>query len=173
MLRYARMTYELTNAFKVAASLEACWKFFSTAGNLPRITPPWLRFTIDMPSMPVIEKGTILNYTIRWSGLRIRWQTLITEWEPMTRFVDLQQRGPYALWHHEHCFERMEDGVLCSDRVLYRIPFGPVGRLMQRLSIRRQLIEIFTYRRAVIGLALGKVTPVDPGIQIAPLWDMD
>ena len=32
------------------------------------------------------------------------------------------------------------------DRVLYRLPGGPLGRLVQRLQVRRMLENIFAYR---------------------------
>ena len=43
------MYYELTDRFIVSSSPEQTWAFFSTADNLPLITPPWLRFTTARP----------------------------------------------------------------------------------------------------------------------------
>ena len=34
--------------FRSCAGMDEAWQFFSTAENLPLITPPWLRFTIAM-----------------------------------------------------------------------------------------------------------------------------
>ncbi len=31
-------------------------------------------------------------------------------------FVDVQTRGPYALWHHTHEFESDESGTIIRDR---------------------------------------------------------
>ena len=49
------MFYELTDHFVVAASPEQTWRFFSSAENLPKITPSWLGFRIDSPSPVRIE----------------------------------------------------------------------------------------------------------------------
>ena len=42
----------------------------------------------------------------RLHRIPIRWLTRIEVWEPGARFVDVQIRGPYRLWHHTHTFER-------------------------------------------------------------------
>jgi hypothetical protein len=43
------MYYELTDHFEVAADIDRCWQFFGSA-DLPLITPPWLNFSIAMPT---------------------------------------------------------------------------------------------------------------------------
>jgi hypothetical protein len=37
-----------------------------------------------------------------------------------------------------------------DDRVEYELPFGPLGRLVHALRVRRQLEEIFDFRRRAI-----------------------
>ena len=149
--------YELTDQFVVAAAAEETWRFFSAAENLPLITPPWLAFQITMPEPIVIERGTLLAYTITWLGVPVRWRTRIIDFTPPRQFIDLQIHGPYTLWHHQHTFEPVPGGVLCQDRVLYQLPFGSLGRLTHALVVRRQLLAIFRYRRQVIARELGWV----------------
>lgn len=161
--------YELTDHFLVPATIERVWEFFSTAGNLPKITPPWLGFTITTPQPLIIQKDAVFDYTIRWMNVPVKWRTRIIEWEPPQRFVDMQERGPYGLWWHEHRFEPTGGGVLCWDRVLYRLPFGPLGRLTHAMVVRRQLIEIFRHRRDVIGRELGGLEPRQGDVQIRRL----
>src|SRR5690349_2949966 len=129
------MYYELTDRFEVPASIDETWRFFSTADNLPRITPPWLKFTVTTPGPIEIRNDSILDYTIAWKGLPVRWRTRIIDFAPPRQFIDLQIRGPYALWHHQHTFEPKADGkgVICADRVIYKIPLGPLGRVMHAL----------------------------------------
>lgn len=158
------MTYELLDQFHVAANIERVWGFFSTPDNLPKITPPWLRFTIR--GDVAIQKDAELDYLIRWLGMPLRWTTRIIAWEPPSRFIDLQTRGPYALWHHEHRFEPDERGVVCFDRVIYRLPMGPLGPIGHALMVRRQLMSIFRYRRETIGRLLGKMTPIQTDVTI-------
>jgi hypothetical protein len=77
-------------------------------------------------------------------GFPIRWRTEITAWDPPHRFIDVQLRGPYTLWHHAHTFEERDGGTLCLDHVRYR-PRG--GALVNWLFVRRDVERIFQYRQ--------------------------
>ena len=118
--------------------------FFADARNLSEITPPWVQFQVVTPAPIVMQPGTLIDYRIRVHGLPIRWRTEITEWNPPHRFVDVQLRGPYSLWHHTHTFEEKDGGTLCSDNVTYR-PRG--GAIIHRLFVRKDVERIFAYRR--------------------------
>lgn len=97
-----------------------------------------------------MEVGTLIDYTIRWSGVPIRWTTLITTFDQPHRFVDEQIRGPYSLWHHKHTFRERDGGTDVLDEVHYVVPFGIFGRILQRYVIRGQLDQIFDYRAEAI-----------------------
>lgn len=56
--------------------------------------------------------GMIVTYIVRpLLGLPIHWVTEITQVEKMKFFVDEQRIGPYRLWHHQHFFREVRDGV--------------------------------------------------------------
>lgn len=121
--------------------------FFANPANLALITPPWLRFRL-LTEAPVIVAGAVLEYRISWLGAPVRWRTFIREYDPPFRFVDVQVRGPYARWEHRHLFLEEAGGTWVEDRVTYRLPLGPLGRLAHALVVRRQLDAIWRYRRA-------------------------
>ena len=130
----------------VPREIDEVFAFFEDPRNLPRITPPWLGFKLLSIEPDSIRAGTQIVYRLRWFGVPYLWRTLIAEWVPNDRFVDTQLNGPYILWHHTHTFEPRGGGVLMSDVVRYRLPFGLFGMLLYRLLVRRQLKEIFDYR---------------------------
>jgi len=123
---------------------EEVFEFFADARNLAILTPPWLRFEILTPTPISMGVGTLIDYRIGVHGIPIRWRTEIAEWEPPRRFVDVQLRGPYRLWHHTHRFEESEGGTRCLDRVRYW-PRG--GGLIDWLFVRRDVQRIFEYRK--------------------------
>jgi ligand-binding SRPBCC domain-containing protein len=141
---------------RVALPVEQAFAFYGDARNLERITPPWLEFEVITPGEIEMGPGTLLDYRLKLHRVPVRWQTRIETWEPPVRFTDTQVRGPYSLWDHTHTFE--EDGpgaTVIHDRIRYSIPFGPVGELADRLLVRRDLRQIFDYRRDAIERELG------------------
>jgi len=162
--------FELTDHFEVAADPGRCWAFFATADNLPVITPPWLGFRIVNGKGMALGQDALLDYTITWMGLRVKWRTRIINWSPPRQFIDLQVRGPYALWLHQHAFQPTPTGGTdCRDRVIYRLPLPAVGRIIHATVVRRQLLEIFRFRRKVIGQHLGGVRAAQEDVRIKPL----
>jgi hypothetical protein len=139
----------------VARPLDEVFAFFSDAVNLAALTPPALSFTLRS-APPRVERGSTIAYALRLHGLPIRWKTLIAQWDPPRRFVDVQLRGPYRLWRHVHDFRPVEGGVEVLDRVDYLIPFAPFGEVASR-RVAREIRQIFDYRRE----ALARLFPVE------------
>jgi uncharacterized protein YbjT (DUF2867 family)/ligand-binding SRPBCC domain-containing protein len=148
--RRSSRTQILEREQEVPASAGEVFSFFSDPGNLARLTPPGMRFRIVAPGAGGLHAGSRLEYRIRWTFLRLRWVTRITRWAPDSEFEDVQEDGPYRVWIHTHRFEPTARGVVMRDRVEYRLPFGPLGRLAHRLLVRRQLEAIFDFRRRAI-----------------------
>jgi ligand-binding SRPBCC domain-containing protein len=139
----------------VPRPLEEVFEFFSNAENLGEITPAWLHFRILSVEPVPLQKGTLMRYSLRWRIFPIHWTTEIVEWEPPHRFVDVQLKGPYKLWHHEHRFVAKGAGTRISDEVQYDLPFGVLGRIAHGLKVRHDVEGIFAYRRAVIEKRFG------------------
>lgn len=126
--------------------------FFADASNLEAITPEMLRFRIVTPQPIRMQEGALIDYRLRLRGFPMRWRTLIAAWEPPYRFVDVQLKGPYRLWHHEHTFTPLDGGVMCRDIVHYA-HFG--GRLVHDRLVRPDLARIFEFRRTRLEEILG------------------
>ncbi len=141
----------LERAQRLPQPPDEAFGFFASAHNLESITPPWLRFQVLTRGPVEMAPGTLIEYRLRLHGLPIRWLTRIEVWEPGRRFVDVQVRGPYRLWHHTHAFE--PDGAGASvmrDIVRHALPLGPLGGLAHRAFVGRDLERIFDYRREAV-----------------------
>jgi len=136
--------------------LEDVFPFFAEAGNLDALTPPWLHFRILTPLPIEMRPGAAIDYRLRLRGIPIRWRSEITEYDPPRRFVDVQRRGPYRHWRHEHVFTRVDDGTLVEDRVHYRV-WG--GALVNALLVRPDLERVFRYRQQQLDARLGSLLP--------------
>jgi len=136
----------------VPGTLDETFGFFSNPENLDRLTPPWVGFKTLTPMPIPMTVGQLIDYRIRIRGIPVRWRTEITEWDPPHRFVDVQLKGPYRWWHHEHRFEACDEGTRIIDEVEYRAPFH---WLSQPLVVRRDVARIFDFRTGALTRILG------------------
>jgi ligand-binding SRPBCC domain-containing protein len=131
-------------------SPDEAFAFFGDAHNLEDITPPWLGFRVVTPRPLAMRPGTLIEYRLRLHGLPLHWRTQIAVWDPPRRFVDVQLRGPYRLWHHTHEFEPEGDGTRMTDVVRYGLPLGPLGEIAQAILVGRDVEAIFDHRAGAI-----------------------
>lgn len=142
--------YELSRETHLELPIDQVFSFFENPENLARITPPKLGFNILTPTPIEMKSGALIDYTMKVMGLPIHWTTLIAEYKPPYRFVDVQLKGPYQFWHHTHTFEETDRGTLMRDNVRYTLPFGPFGRIAHKLFVQKQLRQIFDHREVAI-----------------------
>jgi len=138
-------TMELTQELPI--DIDTAWDFFSSPKNLAQITPPYMGFLITSQNIEKMHVGQIITYKIGiLPGIKQNWVTEITHIQDKLFFVDEQRFGPYAMWHHEHHFKKTDNGLLMTDRVSYKIPFGIFGHIAQGLFVKKQIKSIFSYR---------------------------
>ena len=143
--------YKLETEQIISKNIDEVFDFFSRPENLSIITPPKMNFKILTPSPITMKEGALIDYTVNVLLFPIRWRTLITKYSSPDIFIDEQLKGPYSMWHHTHTFEKINDNeTLIKDVVLYGVPFGFLGRIIHFLYIRRNLNEIFSFRRIKI-----------------------
>jgi ligand-binding SRPBCC domain-containing protein len=133
---------------------QEAFEFFADALQLEAITPPWLHFRVLTQAPIPMRAGAEIEYRLRLHGLPVRWLTRIEAWEPGRRFVDLQLRGPYSVWHHTHLFNPHSEGTEMRDLVRYALPLGALGRVAGGAFVRRDLERIFDFRRDAIAARL-------------------
>ncbi len=143
---------------KLAVSQQQAWDFFSSPQNLNAITPPEMKFKI-LSSVPErMYEGLLIHYRISpFTGIAFQWLTEITHIQHGTYFVDEQRMGPYRLWHHEHHFKPLYDGVEMTDLLSYDIGKGIIGSIAGAVFVHQQVKRIFQYRRSKLATLFGEL----------------
>lgn len=141
--------------------LDEVFAFFAEAGNLQRITPPWVDFRIVTPLPIEMQVGALIDYRLKVHGVPIGWRTAITAWDPPHHFVDTQLKGPYWRWIHSHRFRAVPGGTQVDDTVDFAVPGG---WLIERLFVRRDLTAIFLHRQHATLAAFGASAAEPPSV---------
>jgi len=97
----------------------------------------------------VMKLGDSVTWRARHFGIAFRMTSAITEYQPPSRFVDEQQRGPFRRWWHEHTFATLADGqTRMTDVVEFQSPFGLLGYLADGLVLRRYMPHLLRQRNS-------------------------
>lgn len=139
-------TYTFKTETTLNKPLREVFPFFSNAENLNAVTPLWLKFEILTPLPIKMKIGTRVDYRIRLHGIPIRWRSEITEWDPPHKFTDVQIKGPYRFWKHEHFFAAEGSRTKMIDRVEYTVPGWILAPVVHSLLVKRDLEKICEYR---------------------------
>lgn len=108
-----------------------------------------------------IELGEFVTWQARHFGRTWTMTSVITEWERPHRFVDEQRAGPFTSFRHEHEFTTVRGGTRMIDRVEFAAPFGPIGRLAERLVLDRYLRKLIVVRNSFLIDAATRAGEVD------------
>jgi ligand-binding SRPBCC domain-containing protein len=150
MIRFSKHSgiFTLESGQELQISLDEAWDYFSSPENLQKITPEKMRFKITSKVDRKVYQGQIITYKVSpFPLITTNWVTEITRVKHQEFFIDEQRFGPYAMWHHEHFFESLPNGnTLMKDKISYKLPFGFLGTIAQKLFVKRQLTSIFEYR---------------------------
>ena len=152
-------TYTLEHIQRMPVPIHVAWEFISSPHNLQVITPPYMGFKVTSPNLPdKMYPGMVIHYKVSpLLGIPLTWVSEISQVKEFEFFVDEQKVGPYALWHHQHHLAEINGGVLMTDIVTYKPPFGVLGNVANSLVIKKQLSSIFEYRRTKLEDLFGKM----------------
>lgn len=142
----------------VAAPLAKVWEFHQHVRDaMPALSLPGDDVRVEHADDPPAA-GARIVFTANSPIGRIRWVARIVELVPPhavvfgeeARFTDEQESGPFKYWRHVHEFEHVDEKTArIIDTVTYRMPYGPLGWVADKLLVARKLRKMFTHRHAV------------------------
>ena len=101
----------------------------------------------------LLGPGDEVTWRARHFGVSQELASRITAFDSPQRFQDSMVRGAFAHFVHDHVFTATSGGTRMDDVIDYAAPYGPVGRLAERLFLTAYLTR-FIERR---GLALKRL----------------
>ncbi len=143
--------HKLERTQLVPISIREAFDFFTNPRNLERLTPDLVHFQFLKAPPEKVLPGTILEYRLRLYGLPVKWRTRIESIDAPTGFVDVQDKGPYAMWRHTHSFREVDaKHTEIRDQVEFAMPLGLLGEIVYRILVAGSLQQIFDFREAAL-----------------------
>lgn len=95
-----------------------------------------------------------LNESVTWRAKHLGvYQNLtskITEFDRPNFFIDEMQKGVFASFKHKHYFEYLNNKTLMTDVFEYASPFGILGKLADKLFLKKYMTELLTKRNKIV-----------------------
>ncbi len=130
------------------ASQQAALNWHARPGAFQRLSPPWQAIDLVKPNNG-IEAGATLVMKLLLGPLGLPWHALHVPTEGYEGFCDIQTRGPFAAWRHDHIFTPKNDTEsILHDRVSFKLPLWPLSHPIAGWAVRKMLDRMFNYRHA-------------------------
>ncbi len=98
----------------------------------------------------LIDFGQQVTWKAIHFGFPFRLTSKITLSESPERFIDQMVSGPFSYFYHEHRFSGHGKDTIMIDRIVYRSPLGLLGRVVDRLFMKRYLTKLMALRNRLI-----------------------
>ena len=98
----------------------------------------------------LIELGEEVTWRARHFGVTQHFTSRITAFDRPHHFRDEMQRGAFRSFVHDHFFEVDGEGTKMIDTLVFAAPLGVLGRIAEKLVLRRYLTRLLADRAAVI-----------------------
>ncbi|MFJ4223047.1 SRPBCC family protein [Microbacterium sp. NPDC089695] len=118
---------------------------------------------VEAPAGGVFTEGSTVTWQAGHFGIPFRLRSLVFDIDAPHGFRDRQIAGPFKAFLHEHEFEEHPRGTLMRDTITFRSPFGPLGRLVDRLVMREHMRRLIEERNDTIAAEIeGRGSTLSP-----------
>lgn len=98
----------------------------------------------------LINKEETVTWKGKHFGIYLKHQSIISEMDFPTYFVDEQLKGHFKNFKHQHFFIKKENLTIMTDILEYETPFGFFGKLFNRLLLKNHLTKFIQNRNKII-----------------------
>lgn len=95
-----------------------------------------------------------MNESVTWRakhfGIYQNLTSKITEFDRPKYFADEMVSGAFKGFKHEHHFAESNGGTLMTDIFDYKLPFGILGKLADKLFLEKYMTELLTERNRIV-----------------------
>lgn len=105
---------------------------------------------VDGVTSGLIKQGE----TVTWKAkhlFKTRLMTVkITDMKSPGYFEDVMEKGDFVLYAHRHHFKAIQNGTIMIDEVLFKTPYGIIGRAVNHFYLTDYLKKLIVKRNETI-----------------------
>jgi len=129
----------------IKAPVQKLWDFHAHPDALKILTPPEQEMKWISTSLP-LRDGAIHEFKTKQFGLWITWKARITNVQIPHGFTDTAVKSPFKSWVHHHDFIDEDGYCILRDTIHYEMKAGPIGKLVNELTVEEKIDSMFKYR---------------------------
>jgi ligand-binding SRPBCC domain-containing protein len=134
----------------VDAPVERCFKLATSIEFHIASARPLREKAVSGVTTGLLGEGDMVKWRARHFLVRLSHTSLVTGWKPFSHFREVMVSGIFARYDHEHYFATMDDGTRVRDELKFSAPFGPLGRMVEALVLRRYMTSLLKRRNAAL-----------------------
>jgi ligand-binding SRPBCC domain-containing protein len=98
----------------------------------------------------LIGPGETVTFRARHFGLMLTHTSIISAYDKPNSFEDSMVEGAFTSFVHRHGFAAESGGTLMTDELRFTAPLGPLGRIAEKLVLRKYLRAFLVERNLLI-----------------------
>lgn len=130
----------------IDCNIKDAFDFHSDTNNLVKISPENIKVSILKLDLP-LKEGSIIELKINQFGIiNVKWKLVIKNLKPDNLITDKMISGPFKYWEHDHSFTEENGKTRMTDSLRYELPFGAIGKLADKIILKRMIRKQFEIR---------------------------
>ena len=125
---------------------ETLFAWHESPGAFTRLTPSWEKVSV-LSHQGGIKDGAEVKLKVNVLGpISLPWHLSHQEYRHNEHFSDLQTKGMFAYWKHNHIMNKEAKFSKLVDKIEYKLPLGFIGDLFGSAFVKAKLERLFRFR---------------------------
>jgi ligand-binding SRPBCC domain-containing protein len=142
----------LTEKLELNASIDKVFPYFTDTDQIAKNLPPSTKIQILQRTSKTLSQGVSISFRAKLMGFPIHWRSYVHSFSVNRHIAYMWQKNRFfTSWEHDYYFEPISNNkTRVTECIIYRLPCGPLGLLVDQILIRPFLLRTFVYRRKAL-----------------------
>lgn len=134
----------------VDAPVERCFRLATSVDFHIASIRPMKEKVVGGVAAGLLRQGQTVTLRGRHFGIPLTHTTKMEICRPFSYFREVMVSGVFKYYEHDHHFAAMDDGTRVRDEVRFCAPLGRLGRIAEKLVLKRYVIQLLKWRNTAL-----------------------